>query len=67
LKFSVCVSGKKSAKRLNGQKMIYLFAGDHYMKFVWSKYRKLRPITRRLFDYLASHREPYPLNSKPFA
>ena len=48
------------------QKMIYLFAGDHYTKFVWSKYRKLRPITRRLFDYLASHREPYPLKLETF-
>nr|WP_080344423.1 plasmid replication initiator TrfA [Xanthomonas oryzae] len=46
--------------------MVYLFAGDHYSKFVWNKYRKLKPITRRLFDYLASHKEPYPLKLETF-
>ncbi len=46
--------------------MVYLFAGDHYSKFVWNKYRELKPIARRLFDYLASHKEPYPLKLETF-
>jgi hypothetical protein len=67
-KFKIVDRGTKKAMcRVEiDQKMIYLFAGDHYTKFVWSKYRKLRPITRRLFDYLASHREPYPLKLETF-
>lgn len=32
-----------------------------YSKFVWEKYRALTPTCRRLFDYCASHRQPYPL------
>jgi hypothetical protein len=67
-KFKIVNRGTKKAMcRVEiDQKMIYLFAGDHYSKFVWSKYRKLKPITRRLFDYLASHKEPYPLKLETF-
>jgi TrfA protein len=67
-KFKIVNRGTKKAMcRVEiDQKIIYLFAGDHYSKFVWSKYRKLRPITRRLFDYLASHKEPYPLKLETF-
>jgi len=48
------------------EQMVYLFAGDHYSKFVWDKYRKLTPIARRLFDYLVSHKEPFPLKLETF-
>ncbi|OLL27284.1 TrfA protein [Burkholderia sp. SRS-W-2-2016] len=67
-KFKIVNRGTKKAMcRVEiDQKIIYLFAGDHYSKFVWSKYRKLKPITRRLFDYLASHKEPYPLKLETF-
>ncbi|EPG9766582.1 plasmid replication initiator TrfA [Escherichia coli] len=40
---------------------VYLFSGNNYSIFMWSKYRKLKPIARRLFDYFASHRTPFPL------
>ncbi len=43
-----------------------LFAGGHYSKFVWEKYRKLTPIARRLFDYFASHKKPFPLKLETF-
>jgi hypothetical protein len=33
---------------------------------VWEKYRKLSPTARRLFDYFASHREPYPMKLETF-
>nr|BAE19726.2 TrfA [Sphingomonas sp. A1] len=46
--------------------MVVLFAGDHYTKFVWEKYRKLSPTARRMFDYFATHREPYPLKLETF-
>ena len=48
------------------EEMVYLFAGHHYTQVVWSKYRKLSPISRRLFDYMASHKEPYPLALETF-
>jgi hypothetical protein len=34
--------------------------------FVWVKYRKLSPTARRLFDYFASHQEPFPLKLETF-
>ncbi|HEV2618621.1 MAG TPA: plasmid replication initiator TrfA [Acidobacteriaceae bacterium] len=46
--------------------MVYLFAGDHYSKFIWDKYRNLTPIARRLFDYQVSHKEPFPLKLETF-
>ena len=46
--------------------MVVLFAGDHYTKFVWEKYRKLSPTARRMFDYFATHKEPYPLKVETF-
>ncbi|EGB4506693.1 TrfA protein [Salmonella enterica] len=48
------------------KEMVLLFAGDHYSKFVWEKYRKLSPTARRLFDYFGSHREPYPMKLDTF-
>lgn len=46
--------------------IIKLFMGDNYTKNVWAHYRQLSPIARRLYDYLASHREPYPLKLDVF-
>lgn len=46
--------------------IVVLFAGDHYSKFVWEKYRKLTPTARRMFDYFATHRKPYPLKLETF-
>lgn len=46
--------------------MIMLFSGQHYAKVVWDKYRQLTPGARRLFDYFASHREPFPLAMETF-
>ncbi|WP_039816534.1 plasmid replication initiator TrfA [Xanthomonas arboricola] len=46
--------------------IVVLFAGDHYTKFVWEKYRKLSPTARRMFDYFATHKEPYPLKLETF-
>jgi hypothetical protein len=41
--------------------MVLLFAGDHYTRVEWCKYRELSPISRRLYDYASSHKEPFPL------
>lgn len=38
-----------------------LFAGRTSTRLEWAMYRGLTPIARRLFDYIASHREPFPL------
>jgi hypothetical protein len=46
--------------------MIMLFAGDHYSKFHWERYRKLSPTARRMFDYFSTHREPFPLKLDTF-
>jgi len=43
------------------EEMVFLFAGGHYAKVVWEKYRDLSAITRRMFDYFSTHREPFPL------
>jgi hypothetical protein len=43
-----------------------MFAGDHYSKLVWDKYKTLSSITRRMFDYFSTHREPYPLTLENF-
>lgn len=46
--------------------MVVLFAGDHYSKFIWEKYRSLSPTARRMFDYFVSHKEPFPLKLETF-
>lgn len=46
--------------------MLFLFSGQHYAKVVWNKYRQLTPGARRLFDYFASHRRPWPLAMETF-
>jgi hypothetical protein len=46
--------------------MLLLFSGQHYAKVVWDKYRCLTPGARRLFDYFASHKQPFPLAMETF-
>lgn len=46
--------------------MVMLFAGDHYSKFIWDKYKKLSPTTRRMFDYFSTHKDPFPLKLETF-
>ena len=48
------------------EEMVMLFAGEHYSKFVWEKYRELSPTARRMFDYFVSHKEPFPLKLETF-
>jgi hypothetical protein len=43
------------------KKLMHLFAGETYTRVTWAGYRELTPIARRLFDYIASHKQPYPL------
>jgi hypothetical protein len=67
-RFRVLERGKKNAccqVEIDAE-MVVLFAGGHYSKFVWGKYRKLTPIARRLFDYFASHKQPFPLRLDTF-
>lgn len=45
----------------------HLFTGNHYSKMEWVQYRALKPIARRLYDYFASHRDPYPLSLDKFS
>lgn len=62
-RFRVLDRGKKSSRcqvEIDAE-MVVLFAGNHYTRFVWEKYRKLSPTARRMLDYFASHQEPYPL------
>jgi hypothetical protein len=61
-RFRVLDRGKKTSRCqvLIDEEIVVLFAGDHYTKFIWEKYRKLSPTARRMFDYFSSHREPYP-------
>jgi hypothetical protein len=37
------------------------FGRNEYTKLEWDAYLRLKPIARRLYDYVASHKEPYPL------
>lgn len=67
-RFRVLDRGKKSSRCqvMIDEEMVMLFAGDHYSKFIWEKYRKLSPTARRMFDYFASHQEPYPMKLETF-
>jgi len=67
-RFVVLDRGKRSSRCqvLIDPDMVKLFAGDHYSKFIWDKYRKLSPTCRRLFDYFATHKEPFPLGLETF-
>jgi len=63
-RFRVVNKGKKTSRcevEID-EEMVILFAGDHYSKFVWEKYRRLTPTARRIFDYFASHKEPFPIS-----
>lgn len=46
--------------------LIMLFAGRTSTRLAWDKYRQLKPIARRLYDYLASHKQPFPLKLETF-
>lgn len=46
--------------------ILALFVGSHYSKVEWIKYRGLTPTARRLYDYIASHRDPNPLAIESF-
>ncbi|WP_042805316.1 plasmid replication initiator TrfA, partial [Xanthomonas citri] len=67
-RFRVLDRGKKTSRCqvMIDEEIVVLFAGDHYTKFVWEKYRTLSPTARRMFDYFSSHREPYPLKLETF-
>ncbi|APO97584.1 MULTISPECIES: plasmid replication initiator TrfA [Pseudomonadota] len=67
-RFRVLDRGKRTSRcqvEIDAE-IVVLFAGDHYTKFVWEKYRKLSPTARRMFDYFATHKEPYPLKLETF-
>ncbi|ECZ2944958.1 transcriptional regulator [Salmonella enterica] len=67
-RFRVLDRGKKTSRCqvLIDEEIVVLFAGEHYTKFIWEKYRKLSPTARRMFDYFSTHREPYPLKLETF-
>lgn len=67
-RFRVLDRGKKTSKCQVeiDEEMVVLFAGDHYSRFVWEKYRELSPTARRMFDYFVSHKEPFPLKLETF-
>jgi TrfA protein len=46
--------------------LIFVFAGNTYTRLAWSGYRELAPIPRRLYDYIASHKHPFPLSLEKF-
>ena len=46
--------------------LIILFAGHTYTRVAWSGYRELTPVARRLYDYLASHKQPFALRVEVF-
>jgi hypothetical protein len=41
--------------------LIMLFAGKNSTRVEWKSYVDLSPVARRLYDYLASHKQPFPL------
>jgi hypothetical protein len=48
------------------KRLVILFAGNRYTRVEWREYRGLRPVARRLYDYVASHRQPFPLMLESF-
>ncbi|MGE9765351.1 plasmid replication initiator TrfA [Pseudomonas sp. PDM20] len=67
-RFGILDKGKRTSRcqvELEDE-MVLLFAGGNYSKIVWEKYRDLKPTARRLFDYVVSHRSPYPLSLERF-
>lgn len=66
-KFTLIDKGKqKLCSVVIEPQIVMLFAGDHYTKFEWDRYRKLSPTARRMFDYFSTHREPFPLKLATF-
>lgn len=59
-------SGKARCQIQIDPRMIYLFAGSHFAQVEWVRYRALSPVSRRLYDYIASHRAPYPIKLETF-
>ena len=47
-------------------RLIMLFAGRSSTRIAWQEYRNLKPIARRLYDYVASHKHPFPLKLETF-
>jgi hypothetical protein len=46
--------------------LIMLFAGRNSTRVAWKQYRELKPVARRLYDYFASHKTPFPLKLEVF-
>jgi hypothetical protein len=46
--------------------LIILFAGKNSTRIAWTQYREVTPVARRLYDYLASHKQPFPLHLDTF-
>lgn len=46
--------------------LIVLFAGNTFTSHKWKVYRSLAPVSRRLADYIESHRHPFPLTIEKF-
>lgn len=46
--------------------LIVLFAGNNFTNHTWRTFRELSPVARRLADYIASHKHPYPLDVERF-
>lgn len=46
--------------------LILLFAGKNSTRIAWVKYRGLSPIARKLYDWIASHKQPFPLRLDTF-
>jgi hypothetical protein len=46
--------------------LILLFAGRTSTRIAWAKYRELTPIARRLYDYFASWKQPFPMHVETF-
>ena len=46
--------------------LIVLFAGRTSTRVVWDGYTELKPLARRLYDYFASHKQPFPLKLDTF-
>lgn len=46
--------------------LMVLYAGDNYTLIPSGVYHDLTPVARRLYDYIGSHRKPYPLALEAF-
>lgn len=48
------------------EELILLVAGGRSTRLLWEPYRGLKPIAGRLYDYVASHKQPFPLTLAKF-